>query len=96
MQWFRGGLVFQTDILLYHSTLGARIIKKKEKLPPPAALPGLGFRVWASGFEVQGSGFRVQGSGFWVWGVGLRAQGSGFRIQGSGFRVQGGGFRVQS
>jgi len=28
---FRGGLVFKAHILLYHSTLGWRVIKKKKK-----------------------------------------------------------------
>jgi len=29
---FRGGLVFEAHILLYHSTLGSRVIKKKDAL----------------------------------------------------------------
>ena len=36
MQRFRGGLVFKTHRLLYHSTLGLRVIKKR--------FQGLGFR----------------------------------------------------
>jgi hypothetical protein len=28
---FRGGLVFKAHRLLYHSTLGSRVIKKKKK-----------------------------------------------------------------
>ena len=31
MKWFRGGLVFKTHKLLYHSTLGWTVIKKKKK-----------------------------------------------------------------
>jgi len=31
VQWFRGGLVFKADRLLYHSTLGLRVIKKKNR-----------------------------------------------------------------
>ena len=31
MQRFRGGLVFKAHTLLYHSTLGLRVIKKKKK-----------------------------------------------------------------
>ena len=31
MKRFRGGLVFQAHRLLYHSTLGSRVIKKKKK-----------------------------------------------------------------
>jgi len=30
---FRGGLVFKAHRLLYHSTLGLRVIKKKKKVP---------------------------------------------------------------
>jgi len=36
MQRFRGGLVFKAHRLLYHSTLGLRVIKKKKKVPPQA------------------------------------------------------------
>ena len=31
VKWFRGGLVFKAHRLLYHSTLGARVTKKKKK-----------------------------------------------------------------
>ena len=31
MEQFRGGLVFKAHRLLYHSTLGLRVIKKKKK-----------------------------------------------------------------
>ena len=31
MQWFRGGLVLKVHRLLYHSTLGLRLIKKKRR-----------------------------------------------------------------
>ena len=31
MKRFRGGLVFKAQRLLYHSTLGLRVIKKKKK-----------------------------------------------------------------
>jgi len=31
VQRFRGGLVFKAHRLLYHSTLGLRVIKKKKK-----------------------------------------------------------------
>jgi len=31
VQRFRGGLVFKAHILLYHSTLGLRVIQKKKK-----------------------------------------------------------------
>ena len=32
VQWFRGGLVFKAHRLVYHSTLGSRVIKKKFKV----------------------------------------------------------------
>ena len=35
VQRFRGGLVFKAHRLLYHSTLGWRVIKKKKKAPSP-------------------------------------------------------------
>ena len=47
---FRGGLVFKAHGLLYHSTLGLRVIMKKKK-------------VQGAECGVQGVGFRVQGSG---------------------------------
>jgi len=30
VQWFRGGLLFKAHRLVYHSTLGLRVIKKKK------------------------------------------------------------------
>jgi len=34
VQRFRGGLVVKAHRLVYHSTLGVRVIKKKKKTPP--------------------------------------------------------------
>ena len=31
VKWFRGGLEFEADRLLYHSTLGLRVIRKNKK-----------------------------------------------------------------
>jgi len=31
VEWFQGGLVFKAHRLLYHSTLGSRVIKEKKK-----------------------------------------------------------------
>jgi len=51
VQRFRGGLVFKTHRLLYHSTLGLRVIKKKKRgVPldpsyPPRGRGDLGCRV---------------------------------------------------
>ena len=36
MQQFRGGLVFEAHRLLYHSTLGLRVLKKKKHCVPPS------------------------------------------------------------
>jgi len=36
VQRFRGGLVFKAHILLYHSTLGLRVKKKKKEEDPHA------------------------------------------------------------
>ena len=76
----RGGLVFKVHSLLYHSTLGPGVIRKKKAAIPlqPAVHRGESLRVRdGSGFRVQGAGFRVQGAGFRVQGSGLRVQGSG-------------------
>ena len=35
MEQFRGGLVFKAHTLLFHSTLGSRVIKKEKKTDPP-------------------------------------------------------------
>ena len=48
---FRGGLVFMAHRLLYHSTLGLRVIKKKKKKSDAGPCAGgaftwPGFRVW--------------------------------------------------
>ena len=44
MKLFRGGLVFKAHRLLYHSTLGWRVIKKKKRLlcKPAAGIEVLG------------------------------------------------------
>jgi len=51
VQRFRGGLVFKARRLLYHSTLGWRVIKKKKKKGPPASPAG----PLASCFRVESS-----------------------------------------
>jgi len=75
MQRFRGGPVFKAHRLLYHSTLGFRVIKKK--------VSGFGFRAregpgpkWTTPLAWRGrSGVQVSGVVFHV---------SGFRASGSG------------
>ena len=69
---FRGGLVFKAHSLLYHSTLGLRVIKKKKRgllgvvdnqqfasISPARESGGL---VWGLGLEVLRIGFRVDSS----------------------------------
>ena len=49
MKRFRGGLVFQTHRLLYHSTLGLRAINKKKRSDAKSVVasePALGLRVF--------------------------------------------------
>ena len=53
MERFRGGLVFKVHRLLYHSTLGLRVIKQKKKVE------GRGLRVEGWGVRVEGVGLRV-------------------------------------
>ena len=69
MRRFRGRLVFKAHRLLYHSTVGLRVIKKKKK------------KVQVPGFRVQGSGFRVQGSWCRVQDSGFRGLGSGRNVK---------------
>jgi len=44
---FRGGLVFEAHRLLYHSTLGLRVIKKKKKKKKHPARTVHVFLAWA-------------------------------------------------
>ena len=65
MRRARGGLVFEAHRLLYHTTLGLGVIKKKQK----KSARGLGvtvLKVGGIGYMVQGVGFRVQGSRFYL------------------------------
>ena len=48
---FRGGLVFKAHRLLYYSTLGLRVIKKKQKYLP---------RPRGGGVDVEGLRFRLE------------------------------------
>ena len=67
MERFRGGLIIKAHRLLYHSTLGSRVMKRKMLRVSGGAHLVLGrgggtwLRVWGLGFEVQGLGFMVQG-----------------------------------
>ena len=71
MKRFRGGLVFKAHRLVYHSTIGVRVIKKRGKNVPAVGEPappaiGAGHRSDQSsvGFRVSGVGIRVSGSVF--------------------------------
>jgi len=57
--WFRGGLVFKAHRLVYHSTLGLRVIKKKKKKKRRSTIPAIP------------EGVRFQGIFFVVWTLGL-------------------------
>jgi hypothetical protein len=95
VQWFRGGLVFKAHELLYHSTVGPRVMKKKNTAGQRRTLrAGFGSRVSDFGFRVLGFGFRVSGFGFRVSGFGSRISGFGFSISGLGYRVSGFGLLV--
>ena len=73
--WFRGGLVFEDHRLVYHTTLGLRVIKNKRR-------PGVGF--WGSGFEGSDQGSGVWGLGVLVSVLGCFAE---WDVSGFGFRV---------
>ena len=89
----------KAHILLYHSTTGSRVIKKKKDECKEDLLPRRHDLLLAAPILLlncpepvepnlfRGLGFGVQGSGFRVHGSGFRVQVSGFRVQGSGFRV---------
>ena len=51
MRWFRGGLVLEAHMLLYHSTLGLRVIKKKKK---PGGGRGVGGGLLGNSTEICG------------------------------------------
>jgi len=74
VQRLRGGLVFKAHRLVYHSTLGLRVIKKKNT-------PARGFGVWGLGVWVEGVGVVLR---LRVWGVGFGVQGLDCRIWGVG------------
>jgi len=104
VQRFRVGLVFKAHELLYHSTLGLRvIIIKKNDLKNGSSwqwwyqtVSGRrgawavvhNFRVRASGFE-----FRVSGFEFRVSGFEFRVSVVEFQVSGCEFRVSGSRFR---
>jgi len=81
---FRGGLVFKAHRLLYHSTLGLRVIKKKVH----------GCTIARFAFRESGLGCQVSGATFRVSGAGCRVKDFGFRVQGFGCMVSGVEFRL--
>ena len=62
------GLVFKAHRLLYHSTLGLRVINTKKKV----GVEGGGWRVEVLGCKVWGVSVRMYGVGCKGWGVGCR------------------------
>jgi len=58
------GIVCEAHRLVYYSTLGLGVIKKKKKRGRPVTRP--------RGFRVRGLGFRDPVCEFWVSGVGVR------------------------
>ena len=83
---------FKAHRLVYHSTLGSRVIKKKKK-KSMFRVSGFGFRASGVGFRASGVGSRVSGLGSRVSGLGSRASGLGFRascfVSGFGLRDEG-------
>ena len=59
---------------MYHSTLGLRVIKKKEAAPELS----LSMVTWRSVHACGDACFSVEGLGLRVWGLGFRVQGLGF------------------
>ena len=78
MQRFRGELVFKAHRLLYHSTLGLRVIRKNKKFRVSS------FRFAAQGFGVGGWWLGLGGESIW-----FRVSGFGFRVEGEEFMVSG-------
>jgi hypothetical protein len=79
---FRGGLVFKAQRLLFHSTPGSRVIKKKEKKVREGLACGFSFRSTSCvhSLEFAGQigpslslkiGSAYMGCGFWVLGSGM-------------------------
>ena len=75
MKRFRGGLVFKTHRLLYYSTLGLRVIKKKKRRLRAAGCRDQSPGVLDNDFEEGLYHFRVSGFGFRNSGCGLRGFG---------------------
>jgi len=60
LQWFRGGLVFKAHRILYRSTLGSRVIKKKTTHPKVTAATRMepaAMSVWLK--AKRSAGFRI-------------------------------------
>jgi len=88
VQHFRGALVCKAHRLLFHSTLGLRVIQQKKKPHYPTSrasykgLFRLGSRVSGCGSQVPGLGFRVSGLKVQkiIYGFGFRLPGFGVGI----------------
>ena len=62
VQRFRGGLVFKAHRLLYHSTLGLRVVKKKKKVVPSPLMAATSeaTRSWNGSFTCHARFYLIQ------------------------------------
>jgi len=72
---FRGGVVFEAHRLLYHSTLGLRVIKKKKKVRPTSHPPSEFNQICRFRFPISWF-FRFPG---WQFATSRQQKGSNFR-----------------
>ena len=67
--------MFKAHIILYHSTLGSRVIKKKNKVNGLLCRRTKRFGIWGYGFGVMGLGSCVAAAlSSWVLGRGKPVQ----------------------
>jgi hypothetical protein len=76
-------LIFKAHRLVYHSTLGSRVIQKKKRTVRYLLLR-VGFHNWGVRVRVWGEAFRFTVR---VWGLGFSFRGLGFDGVGFRFRV---------
>jgi len=96
VQRFRGGLVFKAHRLLYHSTLGLRVIKKKKRCAFRVAIHDLRASAKAcvdrrvpdlSSLSTRCQHLFISERQFWcdlLVGLGVEARGLGFMVYGRG------------
>ena len=76
----RGGLAFKAHRLLYHSTLGSRVIKRRRE---DFRIAGSGVGDWGSGFMVWILGSTVWDLGLGVWRLRVRVWDLGVGVKGA-------------